>query len=82
MNNNDSLSDQAQNLKTGKYRHFKGHDVEVLGVARHSEDPAEEFVVYTHDGRYWIRPLSMFLERVEREGYNGPRFVYAGNRQE
>ncbi len=29
----------------GRYRHYKGQDYEVLGVARHSETE-EEFVVY------------------------------------
>ncbi|MEK7164941.1 MAG: DUF1653 domain-containing protein, partial [Patescibacteria group bacterium] len=56
------LSPQAQSLKLGLYRHFKGHDVKVIGVAKHSEDPEQEFVVYDHDGRLWIRPLGMFLE--------------------
>ncbi|MEK7125527.1 MAG: DUF1653 domain-containing protein [Patescibacteria group bacterium] len=70
------LSPQAQSLKLGLYRHFKGHDVKVIGVAKHSEDPEQEFVVYDHDGRLWIRPLGMFLENVEKEGYKGPRFKY------
>jgi hypothetical protein len=76
MNNNDPLSELAQKLKLGKYRHFKGHDVIVIGVSRHSEDPTQEFVVYDHDGKLWIRPLAMFLENVERDGYNGPRFLF------
>jgi hypothetical protein len=76
MNNNDPLSQQAQSLKLGKYKHFKGHDVTVIGVARHSEDPKQEFVVYDHDGKLWIRPLGMFLESVERDGYSGPRFTF------
>ena len=78
MNNDDPLSKEAQALRLGKYRHFKGHDVIVLGVARHSEDPKEEFVVYKHDGKFWIRPLIMFLENVKRDKYDGPRFVWTG----
>jgi hypothetical protein len=76
MNNNDPLSKEAQELRLGVYRHFKGHDVKVIGVARHTEDPAQEFVTYDHEGRLWIRPLVMFLENVDRDGYSGPRFTY------
>ena len=56
-------------IKLGKYKHFKGHTVEVIALAKNSENYDEEFVVYTHpiDGhdQTWIRPLSMFLENVE-----------------
>ncbi len=69
-------------IKLGTYKHFKGHTVEVIGVAKHSENPDEEFVVYTcarHGAeQLWIRPVSMFLENVERDGYSGPRFEYLG----
>ena len=64
-------------VRPGIYRHFKGHLIEVIGTARHTETE-EEFVVYRHlDGDYplWIRPASMFLERVSRDGYDGPRFT-------
>ncbi len=67
-------------LKLGKYKHFKGYSVEVIAIARNSENYEEEFVVYTHptEGheQTWIRPVSMFLENVERDGYSGPRFEY------
>lgn len=49
-----------------------------MGVARHTEDPKQEFVVYNHDGKLWIRPLDMFLENVDRDGYKGPRFTWVG----
>jgi hypothetical protein len=65
------------NIEAGEYKHFKGDLVEVLGVARHSEDHEAEFVVYTHNGQLWVRPVAMFLEHVERDGYSGPRFVKA-----
>ena len=71
-------------VKIGKYRHYKGHDVEVLGVAHHSES-LEELVVYRHLGKssfgendLWVRPLKMFLENVERDGKTMPRFEYLG----
>ena len=60
----------------GRYRHFKGGEYEVLGVARHSEG-LEDMVVYRplyNDTGLWVRPLSMFLETVEHEGRTMPRF--------
>ncbi|MBS1673456.1 MAG: DUF1653 domain-containing protein [Actinobacteria bacterium] len=61
----------------GIYRHFKGSTYEVFAVARHSETE-EELVFYRKlydDYSHWARPLAMFLEHVERDGYRGPRFV-------
>ncbi len=66
------------NLKPGRYRHFKGNEYDVLGVARHSETH-EAMVVYKPsdgEGGLWVRPLEMFVEHVERDGYQGPRFVF------
>lgn len=65
-------------LKPGKYRHFKGNEYELLGVAKHSET-LEPMVVYRAlygEGGLWVRPAAMWTEQVEREGYCGPRFVY------
>lgn len=71
-------------IKVGKYQHFKGDAVEVIGTALHSET-LEEFVVYAHiDGKragelnYWVRPIKMFLEKVEVDGKKVPRFKYLG----
>lgn len=64
-------------LKPGRYRHFKGREYEVLGVAKHSET-MEDMVVYRAlygEGGLWVRPLSMWNEEVERDGYKGPRFA-------
>lgn len=63
--------------RPGRYRHFKGGEYEVLGVARHSEG-LEDMVVYRplyNDTGLWVRPVSMFLESVEREGRLVPRFA-------
>jgi cyclomaltodextrinase / maltogenic alpha-amylase / neopullulanase len=69
-------------LKRGRYRHFKGNEYEVVGVARHSES-LEEYVIYKplyeSMSEYWIRPLAMFLETVERDGTVLPRFEYIGD---
>ena len=67
-------------LKSGKYRHFKGMEYEVIGVARHSETE-EPMVVYRAlygEGGLWVRPLSMWNEQVDRDDYHGPRFSYVG----
>lgn len=67
-------------LKKGKYRHFKGREYELLGIARHSET-LEEMVVYKAlygDGGLWVRPAAMWEETVSRDGYTGPRFIYIG----
>lgn len=67
-------------VKPGKYRHFKGNEYEVLGVAKHSETQ-EELVIYKslHDGALWARPKAMFLETVTKEGKTFPRFEYVGS---
>lgn len=70
----------TQPLKPGRYRHYKGKDYEVIGVARHSETE-EELVVYRPlygDQGLWVRPLSMFRETVEVAGESVPRFSYLG----
>ena len=67
-------------VKPGRYRHFKGKEYEVLGVARHSETD-EELVVYRAlygDFGLWVRPVSMWNEAVERDGKTFRRFTYIG----
>ncbi|MBT5435206.1 MAG: DUF1653 domain-containing protein [Alphaproteobacteria bacterium] len=66
-------------LEPGRYRHYKGNDYEVIGVARHSETD-EELVVYRPDygeRGLWVRPLAMFVETVEVNGETVPRFALA-----
>ena len=68
-------------LKPGVYRHFKGNLYELVGLATHSET-LEPMVVYRllYGGRaLWVRPAAMWTERVERDGYSGPRFAYVGD---
>jgi len=60
----------------GRYRHYKGGDYEVIGVARHSETH-EPLVVYRplyNDTGWWVRPHAMFFESVEVDGVIRPRF--------
>ena len=69
-------------LKIGKYRHFKGKEYEVLGAAKHSET-LEEVVVYRAlygDYGLWIRPKAMFLEKVIKDGKEILRFDYIGDK--
>jgi hypothetical protein len=70
-------------IKLGIYRHFKGSECKVIGLAKDSET-LEEMVVYIHlgedsfgnKGSMWVRPLSMFLETIERDGKKIKRFTY------
>ncbi|QDT92653.1 DUF1653 domain-containing protein [Gimesia algae] len=65
-------------MKTGHYRHYKGNDYTVIGVARHSETD-EELVVYRPEygeRELWVRPKTMFLESVDVNGELVPRFAY------
>lgn len=70
-------------IPPGRYRHYKGKEYTVLGVARHSETQ-EELVVYQQeygDRSLWVRPKAMFLESVESEGQAVPRFRYLGGHE-
>ena len=62
---------------TGRYRHYKGGEYEVIGVARHSET-LEPMVIYRplyNDSGLWVRPHAMFFEQIEFEGRVQPRFA-------
>lgn len=67
----------AQAFVPGRYRHYKGGEYEALMVARSSEQPGEELVIYRSvaGGEVWARPIGMFFERVSTPAYTGPRFV-------
>ena len=69
------MSDQVD-IRPGRYRHYKGQDYEVIGVALHSETE-EPHVLYRPlygEGALWIRPLAMFVESVSVDGVVQPRF--------
>lgn len=69
-----------EEIKLGKYRHFKGNEYEVIAIAKHSET-TEDYVVYKAlygDGGVWVRPASMWNETVERDGKTYKRFTYIG----
>ena len=74
---------QNQQIKLGKYRHFKGNEYNVIAVAKHSET-LEDMVVYEalYDNKVskiWVRPLKMFLETIEKNGETFKRFEYIGD---
>lgn len=74
-------------IKPGVYRHFKDVLVRVICVGKHSET-LEDLVVYeklqdfhgAKKGSMWIRPLTMFTEKVEHNGKTVPRFEYVGDK--
>jgi hypothetical protein len=64
-------------LPLGRYRHYKGGEYEVLGVARHSET-LEPLVLYRplyNQSGLWVRPFAMFVEQVDVNGQRQPRFA-------
>jgi hypothetical protein len=68
-------------IKPGRYRHFKGNEYEVVGVAKDSET-MEEVVVYRAlygEHGLWVRSARMFSESVTRDGRTMPRFAYLGD---
>jgi hypothetical protein len=61
----------------GRYRHYKGGEYEVIGVARHSETN-EPLVVYRplyNASGWWVRPHAMFFENVTIDGVVQSRFA-------
>lgn len=71
---------KKETLLPGKYRHYKGNDYQLIGVATHSET-REPMVVYRAlYGEYglWVRPAAMWNELVEVDGEMVLRFQYVG----
>jgi hypothetical protein len=63
-------------IELGIYRHYKGNEYEVIGVARHSET-LEPMVIYRAmygEKEFWVRPLEMFLEKIQIDGVSKLRF--------
>ena len=63
-------------IETGRYRHFKGNEYEVLYIAKHSET-MEEMVVYRAlygEKGVWVRPANMWEETITRDGKTFKRF--------
>jgi hypothetical protein len=74
------IMNETTTITPGRYRHYKGNEYSVLGVARHSET-REELVVYRQeygDHSLWVRPKQMFLATVKSDGKEVPRFRFVG----
>lgn len=71
----------SKKLQLGKYEHYKGKQYEVVGIAKHSETLKELVVCRALYGEHdlWVRPLKMFLEKVEIKGEKIPRFRFIKN---
>lgn len=68
-------------IVAGIYKHFKGNKYQVIGVAKHSEGEPD-MVVYRPlygNRELWVRPLAMFEETVEIDGYIKPRFQFVAS---
>jgi hypothetical protein len=71
---------QPEPVRPGRYRHYKGNDYLVLGMAKHTETE-ESVVVYQalYGARgLWVRPAAMFCETVVVNGKTVPRFAFVG----
>lgn len=71
-----TYEEALESIPCGRYRHFKGNEYEVIGIALHSETE-EPMVVYRAlygEGGLWVRPASMWNETVERDGKVYKRF--------
>jgi hypothetical protein len=68
-------------IKPGRYRHYKGNEYQVIFVAAHSESLAP-MVVYRAlygEGGVWVRPASMWNEEITKDGKTVKRFEYIGD---
>ena len=71
MNTPQPPQDQSLTIiQPGRYRHYKGKEYQVIGVAKHSETE-EDLVVYR--ALYgacglWVRPAKIFNEKIEMAG--------------
>ena len=72
-----TYEEAVRSIRPGRYRHFKGREYEVIGIARHSEDESP-LVVYRKlydDRSLWVWPADMWNEEVVRDGRTYTRFV-------
>lgn len=66
--------------RPGVYRHFKGNLYRLITVATHTEtlEPMAVYQALYGERGYWVRPLAMWTETVERGGVTLQRFAYVG----
>ena len=61
-----TYEEAIHDIQVGRYRHYKGNEYEVIGIAKHSET-LEPMVVYRAlygEHGIWVRPASMWNENV------------------
>ena len=66
----------SASITPGRYRHYKGNEYEVIGIATHSEtlEPMAVYRPLYGEGGLWVRPAAMFAEDVVSDGHSRPRF--------
>ena len=71
-----TYEEALKTIKPGRYRHFKGNEYEVVGIAKHSEtlEPMVMYRALYGEGGLWVRPAAMWNEIVTRNGKSFPRF--------
>lgn len=77
----DDLPPLPAEPRPGRYRHYKGREYRVLGIARHSEtlEPLAVYQPLYGDRALWVRPAKMFVETVDlgpAAGGRVPRFAW------
>ncbi|GAA3334840.1 DUF1653 domain-containing protein [Curtobacterium albidum] len=67
----------SSDVISGRYRHFKGGEYEVVLVAQdvETEEPVVVYQALYGERGHWVRTLADFTAHVSRDGYEGPRFV-------
>ena len=72
-----TCEEAVKTIPCGRYRHFKGNEYEVIGIARHSEDesPVVVYRALYGDGGLWVRPAEMWNETVTWDGTTHKRFM-------
>jgi len=80
----DDMPEMPEMPDPGVYQHFKGRYYKVVGEVQDIED-GQNYVMYMAlygDNGVFIRPLSMWNDINERDGYKGPRFRFANEDDE
>lgn len=77
----DPLPPLPAEPRPGRYRHHKGGEYRVLGLARHSEtlEPVVVYEALYGEGGLWVRPQAMFVETIGSQGRSEPRFRRVGD---